>query len=81
MTSPVSDGQRYPDQFLWDLGIGKHFNLGKGMALSIDLQILNILNDDAVEWWRDLSYPVGEEPLPGGWVLPRRAQLRARFSF
>lgn len=81
VTSPASDSQRYPDQFLWDLGIGKHFNLGKGMNLSIDLQILNILNDDAVEWWRDLSYPVGEEPLPGGWVLPRRAQLRARFSF
>ncbi len=53
----------------------------QGDDLNIDIQILNLLNDDAVEWWRDLNYPVGEEPLPGGWVLPRRAQLRFRVSF
>jgi len=81
VTSPASDSQRYPTQYLWDLGVGKHFNLGKGMNLNIDIQILNLLNDGAVEWWRDLNYPVGEEPLPGSWVLPRRAQLRVRFSF
>jgi len=81
ITSPGSDEQRLPTQYLWDIGIGKHFNLGKGTNLSIDIQILNLLNDDAVEYWRDTTYPVGEEPLPGGWVLPRRAQLRARFSF
>ena len=81
VTQPASDSQRYPTQYLWDLGVGKHFNLGKGMALNIDIQILNLLNDGAVEWWRDLNYPVGEEPLPGAWVLPRRAQLRVRFSF
>ena len=81
ITSPGSDSQRLPTQYLWDLGVGKHFNLGKGTALNIDIQILNLLNDGAVEWWRDLNYPVGEEPLPGGWLLPRRAQLRVRFTF
>ena len=81
ITKPASDDQRYPTQYLWDLGIGKHFNLGKGTNLNIDIQVLNILNDDAVEWWRDTTYPVGEEPLPGSWVLPRRTQLRVRFSF
>ena len=81
VTSPATDDQRYPTQYLWDLGIGKHFELGKGMALNVDVQILNILNDDSIEWYRSLNWPVGEQPLPGGWVLPRRAQLRLRFSF
>jgi len=81
VTSPRSDSQRLPTQYLWDLGVGKHFNLGKGTDFSIDLQILNLLNDDAVQWWRTLDYPVGEDPLPGGFVLPRRAQLRFRVSF
>jgi hypothetical protein len=80
-TVPASDDQRMPTQYLWDLGFGKHFNLGNGMTLNIDIQVLNILNDDAPEWWRELNWPAGEEPVPGGWVLPRRAQLRARFAF
>ncbi len=81
ITSPATDSQRLPNQYLVDLGIGKRFSLGKGTDLSIDLQVLNLFNDDAVEWWRDLNYPVGGEPLPGGWVLPRRAELRLRFTF
>jgi hypothetical protein len=81
ITSPASDSQRLQTQYLWDLGVGKHFNLGRGTDLSVDIQVLNILNDDAVEWWRDANWPAGEEPLPGGWVLPRRAEVRARFSF
>ncbi len=80
-TIPGSDDQRLPTQYLWDIGVGKHFNLGKGVNFNIDIQVLNILNDDAVEWWRDTRYPVGDEPLPGGWVLPRRAQLRFRLAF
>jgi len=81
VTSPSSDSQRLPTQYLWDLGVGKHFNLGRGTDFSIDLQILNLLNDDSVEWWEDLNYPIGEQPRAGGWVLPRRAQLRFRVSF
>jgi len=81
IVAPASDDQRYPDQFLWDLGIGKHFSLGKGTDLSVDLQILNILNDDAVEWWRTQEVSLDEEPVPGEWVLPRRAELRLRFAF
>ena len=69
-----------PNQYLVDIGIGKHFNLGKGTDLSIDLQILN-LQRRCRRMVEKSDYPVGEEPLPGGWVLPRRAQLRARISF
>ena len=81
IVEPASDDQRYPNQFLWDLGIGKHFKLGKGTDLSVDLQILNILNDDAVEWWRTQEVRLDEDPIPGEWVLPRRAELRLRFEF
>lgn len=81
IAEPSSNSQRYPDQFLWDFSIGKHFNTGKGTSLSIDLQILNLLNDDSVEWWRTREIQYNEDPIPGEWVLPRRAQLRARFQF
>ena len=81
IAEPASDSQRYPDQYLWDLSVGKHFNLGKGVNLSLDIQILNILNDDAVEWWRSQEFAYDEEPIPGQWVLPRRAQLRLRLQF
>ena len=81
IVEPASDDLRYPDQFLWDFAIGKHFSLGKGTNLSIDLQVLNILNDDAVEWWRTQEISLDEDPIPGEWVLPRRAELRLRFEF
>jgi len=81
IAEPASYDQRYPDQFLWDLSIGKHFSLGKGTELSVDLQILNILNDDAVEGWRSREFNPDENPVPSLWVLPRRAELRLRFQF
>jgi hypothetical protein len=81
IAEPASYEQRYPDQFLWDLSIGKHFNLGRGTNLSVDLQILNILNDDAVEYWVTNTFTDEEELVPGQWVLPRRAELRLRFQF
>ena len=70
-----------PTQYLWDFGVGKHFNLGRGTDFSIYLQILNILNDDSPEWWRNYRAPADEEPIPSGWVLPRRVNLRLRFAF
>jgi hypothetical protein len=81
IAEPASYKQRYPDQFLWDFSIGKHFNLGKGTNLSVDLQILNILNDDAVEGWRSREFNPDNNPVPSQWVLPRRAELRLRFEF
>jgi hypothetical protein len=81
IAEPASYDQRFPDQFLWDLSIGKHFGLGGGTNLSVDLQILNILNDDAVEGWRTREFTPDEGPVPSLWVLPRRAELRLRFQF
>ncbi len=53
VTSPA-DGT-LPTQYLWDFGVGKHFNLGKGTDFSIFLQILNILNDDAMTGFQTLA--------------------------
>jgi hypothetical protein len=81
ITNPGDDDQRYPTQVLWDFGAGKHFNLGKGTDFSIYLQILNILNDDAITGWETQTYTRGEDLVPGSWVLPRRAEIRLRFAF
>jgi len=75
-----SDGT-LPTQYLWDFGVGKHFSLGKGSDLSIYLQILNILNDDAYTGFISLRPTGGDELIPNGWVLPRRANIRLRFAF
>ena len=81
IAEPASNDQRYPSQLIWDLSIGKHFNLGRGTNLSVDLQILNLLNDNAVEGWRTREINPDEGPIPDLWVFPRRAELRLRFSF
>jgi hypothetical protein len=81
LTDPPSDDQRMPTQYLWDFGVGKHFNLGKGTDFSIYLQILNILNDDSPESWKSYSWPIDTEPVPDNFVLPRRVNLRLRFAF
>ena len=52
-----------------------------GTDQKIYIQILNILNDDAIVSWRDGTWPAGTEPSPGSWVLPRRAELRLRLAF
>jgi len=81
ITNPGDDNQRYDTQYLWDFGVGKHFNLGRGTDFSIYLQILNILNDDAIRGWQTLTFTEGEDLVPGSWVLPRRAQVRLRIAF
>ncbi|MCP4963876.1 MAG: hypothetical protein GY926_01430, partial [bacterium] len=79
ITSPADD--RLPTQYVWDLGLGKHFTLGKDRDFSIYLQVLNLLNDDARTGFDTLA-PRGNDPLrPDAWLLPRRAQLRLRFAF
>jgi hypothetical protein len=70
-----------PTQYLWDFGVGKHFNLGKQTDLSIYLQILNILNDGAITGWQTIQPRSGDELIPDAWVLPRRANIRLRFAF
>jgi len=79
VTSP-SDGT-LPTQYLWDFGVGKHFTFGKGTDFSIYLQILNILNDDAITSFLTLTPTGGDDLIPDRWVLPRRANIRLRLAF
>jgi hypothetical protein len=79
VTEPAAD--RLPTQYLWDFGVGKHFYFGKDLDFSIYLQILNILNDDAITGWQDLAPRGGGGLIPDAWVLPRRANIRLRFAF
>jgi len=79
ITDPSYD--TLPTQYLWDFGVGKHFSFGKGTDFSIYLQILNILNDDAITGWQTLAPRGGGDLIPDAWVLPRRANIRFRFAF
>jgi hypothetical protein len=78
---PASYDQRFPDQYLWDLSLGKHFTFADNYKLSIDLQVLNLLNDDATEGWQNRDFAGSDNPIPDLWVRPRRAELRLRFEF
>jgi hypothetical protein len=81
IAEPASYNQRFPDQYLWDLSVGKHFTFAKGYKVSLDVQILNLLNDDATEGWQTREFAGSENPIPDLWVLPRRAELRLRLEF
>ncbi|MCP4661194.1 MAG: TonB-dependent receptor [bacterium] len=81
ISEPASNDLRMPTQYLWDISLGKHFRVGDKMNLSLDLQVLNVLNDDAPEYWRTRDFRGDEEPIPREWVLPRRTALRLRLEF
>ena len=42
MVAPAGDTERHDFQYLWDIGIGKRFNLGGDVALQVDLQLFNV---------------------------------------
>jgi hypothetical protein len=78
---PASDDQRHPFQTLIDVGIGKRFRLADKGELKLDLQIFNLLNDDATDWFETVSLDEGETFLANTWVKPRRLMLRVGFEF
>jgi hypothetical protein len=78
---PASDEQRHPFQYLWDIGIGKQFNLGGSAALQVDLQLLNVLNNSATDWWETTRLNAGDTFLPNWWVKPRRLQVHIGIEF
>ena len=64
----------------------KVFNTGKGTALTLGVQILNLLNEDAVEYWstwniNELSDGTLQDYTASNWINPRRAQVRIKFAF
>jgi hypothetical protein len=74
---------RYPSQTLLDLALGKHFALGGWGDFSLDLQLLNVLNDDSAIFWQTTEFAADEHAdyVAGDWVWPRRMTVRAKLSF
>jgi len=78
---PATDDQRHPFQYLWDIGVGKRFQLGGDVELNLDLQLLNVFNDDATDRFVTLELAEGDDFVPDRWVKPRRLMLRAGVAF
>ena len=78
---PASDEQRHPFQYMWDIGIGKQFNLGGSAALQLDLQILNVLNNSATDSFETVRLNAGDTFIPSYWVKPRRLQVHVGIEF
>jgi hypothetical protein len=81
ITADAGDHLRLPDQAILDLGLQKTFALGKGVDFDIALQVLNALNEDAVEYWSSWRLNPGEELEGGHWVSPRRLQVKFKLAF
>jgi outer membrane receptor protein involved in Fe transport len=77
----ATDDQRHDFQYLWDLGIGKQIDLGRDIALQLDLQLLNVLNETPVDYWQTTILDAGEAFVPSWWVKPRRLQLHVGIEF
>jgi outer membrane receptor protein involved in Fe transport len=84
ITSLNDDGDRYPDQTVLDLAIGKHFALGGWGDFSLDLQLLNVTNEDSGIAFQGVTFPedlADVEYVPNDWLWPRRLTVRAKLSF
>jgi hypothetical protein len=77
---PANDDLRLPTRTVLDLTLGKSFSLGAGTALRFDIQVFNILNEDAWDWWEGSAYGEGVY-IPTDYMLPRRIMLRLAFDF
>ncbi len=73
--------KRYPNQTYLDLRLEKDFRLWKEMRLKLLLDVWNIFNNDYHYWVAETNAESEAYLAPGGYVLPRRAQLGIRFVF
>jgi hypothetical protein len=78
---PASHSRRLPFQSLIDFGFGKRIALPAGGELKLDLQVFNLLNEDAITLWDSLILQEGEQFLPSWWVLPQRVMLRLGLEY
>ena len=65
-----NDDQRLPSQAILDLGLGRKFPVGDRVSLNIDLQLFNLFNEDANEFWDGSDYARGT-PTATNRILPR----------
>jgi hypothetical protein len=81
VTADASENLRLPSQAILDLALQKTFKLGAGVTLDLGLQLLNALNEDAVEYYSTWTLYPGQNFEPASWVSPRRLQIRAQIAF
>ncbi len=77
---PASSANRLPDQNVLDLALGRRFGLGP-TQLKLDVQLFNIFNEDAHDWWQTLEVSPGDQFLEDGVIAPRRVMLRISLEF
>lgn len=81
ITADASEDLRMPSQAILDLGVQKDFSLGGGVDLDLGLQLLNVTNEDAVEYYSAWILFQGQDFSPASWVSPRRLQVKLQLSF
>ena len=81
VVAPAGDPGRHGFQYLWDIGVGKRFDLGSDVALQVDLQFLNVLNSTPTDWFETTALYEGQEFIPTWWTKPRRLQLHVGIEF
>ena len=72
--------ERLPDQSVLDLSLGRRFALGE-TELKVDLQLFNVFNEDAHDWWQTNVVPPGDQFVPSGYIFPRRLMVRLGMDF
>jgi outer membrane receptor protein involved in Fe transport len=78
---PNSDDRRLPSTFVLDLGLGKRWKLGDRVTLKTDLQVLNVTNEDAHQFWVSQVLDEGESYVKDSFVYPRRGMIRIGIEF
>ena len=73
--------QRYPNPTYLDLRLEKEFRLWKQTRLKLLIDVWNIFNSDYNNWVAETNAASDAYLAPGGFVLPRRAQIGIRFVF
>jgi outer membrane receptor protein involved in Fe transport len=81
ITADASEELRLPNQAILDVGVQKGFDLGGGVDLDLGLQMLNVTNEDAVEYYSSWTLFQGQEFSPSSWVSPRRLQAKLQLTF
>jgi hypothetical protein len=81
VAADVSHDLVHPTSKIIDLAAQKTFQLGKRVTFDVGIQLLNVLNDDAVEYLATWDLSPGEPFVPSGWVNPRRWQIRLKLGF
>ncbi len=77
---PADSSQRLPDQNNLDLALGRVFDVGP-TELRVDVQLFNVFNEDAHDWWESLVVLPSEQFVPSGYLAPRRVMAKVGVRF